>query len=100
MKKEITWTDYVSLSLENSFGSIKKQNDIAVEFTIGIHESGESGWFELYDIESGGNEWYAEGKVFMDETLRYIVDYDGVFSIPEQILDKFEEWGYKTEEVR
>jgi hypothetical protein len=36
----------------------------------------------------------------MDETLRYIVDYDGVFSIPEQILDKFEEWGYNTEEVR
>jgi hypothetical protein len=85
-----------SLSLENSFGTIKKQNDIELQVTIGIN-SDDYGWFEIYDVESGGDEWYAEGGIWFKGMT--IVDYDGVFALPRCIIEKLKGMGYDVSEV-
>jgi hypothetical protein len=85
-----------SLSLENSFGTIKEQNDIELQVTIGIN-SNDYGWFEIYDVESGGDEWYAEGGLELDGMA--VMGYDGVFALPVCILNKLKEMGYDISEV-
>jgi hypothetical protein len=80
-----------SLSLENSFGTLRQQKDVILDITVGIH-SEDSGWFELYDEETGGEDWYAEGSIEFDG--KNVVGYDGVFDLPKVICDKLEELGY------
>lgn len=85
-----------SLSYENSFGTIKAENNITLNVTIGINNDN-YGWFEIYDIESGGDEWYAEGGLWIED--KTITGYDGVFALPLCIIDKLKELGYDTQEV-
>ena len=85
-----------SLVLENSFGTIREQSDVKLHITVGIN-SEDYGWFEIYDIESGGNEWYAEGGLWFDGKI--VTEYDGVFSLPSVITDKLIELGYDVSEV-
>lgn len=85
-----------SLSLENSFGTLKAEENIELNVTIGIKDD-EYGWFELYDTESGGDEWYAEGGLWL--TDKVVNGYDGVFALPRCIIDKLKELGYDTTEV-
>ena len=79
-----------NLSLENSFGTIKEQSGIELEVTIGIDD--ESGWFEFYDTETGGDDWYAEGGLWFEG--KELTDYDGVFALPVCIIEKLRELGY------
>lgn len=83
-----------SLSLENSFGTIKEQSGIELWVTIGIREEDGSGWFELFDTETGGEEWYAEGGLWFDG--KELTDYDGVFALPVCIIEKLKELGYDS----
>ena len=85
-----------SLSLENSFGTIKEQNNIELQVTIGINST-EYGWFEIYDVETGGEDWYAEGGLELDGMA--VMGYDGVFALPVCILNKLKEMGYDISEV-
>ena len=85
------------LVLENSFGVIRESDQVELEVTIGIN-SDEYGWFEIYDIESGGDEWYAEGGLIIDNNT--IIDYDGVFQLLPCIIAKLEELGYDCSEVK
>jgi hypothetical protein len=83
-----------SLSLENSFGTIKAENNIELSITIGIDETDGTGWFELYDTETGGDEWYGEGGLWFDG--KELTDYDGVFALPVCVINKLKELGYDT----
>jgi hypothetical protein len=96
MIKKETFQTVQSLSLENSFGTLKAEDNITLEVTVGIN-SDDYGWFELYDIESGGEDWYAEGGLWIKDKV--ITDYDGVFSLSPVITEKLKEWGYDTSEV-
>jgi len=96
MIKQETFQAIQSLSLGNSFGTLKEENDITLEVTVGI-KSEDYGWFELYDLESGGEEWYAEGSLQIEN--KAIVGYDGVFSLPQVVTNKLKEWGYDCSEV-
>jgi len=96
MIKKETFQTVQSLILENSFGTIKAEDNITLEVTVGIN-SDDYGWFELYDIESGGEDWYAEGGLWIKDKV--ITDYDGVFSLSPVIIEKLKEWGYDTSEV-
>jgi len=96
-KRQETFKTTQNLTLENSFGVIDRENGVELEVTVGIHEGGETGWFEMSDIETGGNDWYCEGGLWIDGNV--ITDYDGVFSLPSCVEDKLKEWGYITEEV-
>jgi hypothetical protein len=72
------------LSLENSFGTIK-QAEVKIQVSVGIRDHGRSGWFEIWDEETGGDEWYATGGLWFEG--KKMVDYDGVFSLPQCICD-------------
>jgi hypothetical protein len=85
-----------SLILENSFRNIKKQKDVVLDVTIGIN-SETYGYFEFYDVESGGEDWYAEGGIWIENNV--ITGYDGVFALPTFITDKLKEMGYDVTEV-
>jgi hypothetical protein len=93
-KHEFQVTNYVCE--ENSFGTIREQEDVVFQVTIGIN-SDEYGWFEFYDVESGGGEWYSEGGIWIDNMT--ITDYDGIFALPQFITDKLSELGYNVENV-
>lgn len=95
MKKE-TFQAVQSLQLENSYSVIKSEADVVLEVTVGIN-SEDYGWFEIYDIESGGEEWYAEGSLQIEDNA--VTGYDGVFSLPTVVTDKLKEWGYDVSEV-
>ncbi len=96
MIKKETFQTTQALTLENSFSVIKAEDNILLEVTVGIN-SDDYGWFEIYDIESGGEEWYAEGGLEIEGNM--ITGYDGVFSLPTPIIDKLLEWGYDVSEV-
>jgi hypothetical protein len=96
MKTQIEFFTTESLSLENSFGTIKEQQNIELQITIGIN-SDDYGWFELYDVQTGGEDWYAEGGLELDGMS--VVGYDGVFALPVAITDKLKEMGYDVSEV-
>jgi len=83
-----------SLSLENSFGTIKAEENIELNVTIGINDADGTGWFELYDTETGGDEWYGEGGLWFDG--KELTDYDGVFALPVCVINKLKELGYDT----
>ena len=85
------------LSLENSFGRIKAEDDVELEGTIGYRAEDDYGYFEFYDTESGGDEWYAEGGLwFQDDTL---TDYDGVFSLPPFIFKYLKSKGFNVDDM-
>jgi len=53
------------------------------------------GWYETYDLETGGARFYAEGvlEVYFDEDGPRLTGYDGCFELPEFITDALEEKG-------
>jgi hypothetical protein len=91
---KVTFYTKENLSLENSFGTIKKQMGIELYVTIGIREDEGTGYFELYDTETGGEDWYAEGGLWFDG--KELTDYDGVFALPECIIEKLKELGFDS----
>lgn len=82
----------LNLVMENSFGILDKENKVEVNVTLGIRESG-TGWFEVYDIKTGGEKWHMEGGLWFQDNA--LTDYDGVFSLPECIEEKLKELNYK-----
>lgn len=94
-KHEFRVKSYVSY--ENSFGTIAEEDSVLLHVTIGIN-SDTYGWYEIYDVESSGTDWYAEGGLWISEMT--VTDYDGMFSLPEFICNKLEELGYNVDDVR
>lgn len=85
-----------SLVLSNSFGVINKENDVELNVTVGIVDE-ERGYFELYDILSGGDNWYAEGSIQFDG--KNVIGYDGVFDLPDVVKNKLVEMGYNVDDI-
>jgi len=69
---------------------------ITMDYTVGVEDG--RGWFELYDEESGGEGFYAEGCLIFEG--KELIDYDGIFELPDEILDKLEEHGYDVDDMR
>jgi hypothetical protein len=86
------------LKLENSFSVIHSQDKVLLDVEINIEQTTDGeyyGNFEMYDIETGGEDWYAEGVLeFEGESL---TGYDGVFNLPYFIVERIEEQGFKIE---
>jgi len=96
-KQKYEFTVVESLALENSFGTLKQEDKVELECCVGIN-SEDYGWFEFYDVETGGDNWHAEGSLTIDN--KTITDYDGVFELPDFIVGKLEELGYNCEDVK
>jgi hypothetical protein len=95
MKQE-TFRTTQNLVLENSFGVVGKEDNVLLEITVGVIE-GDRGWFEVSDVKTGGNDWYAEGSLEIEGMS--VTCYDGVFELIEPIINKLKEWGYNVDEI-
>ena len=99
---EHEFTKHSHVYRENSFGiTHETDNQIQLHFTIGITGSRVSddyrGWFEWYDVESGGEEWYCAGSLQFENGA--LVGYDGCFSLSTFITEWLKERGIDVSEV-
>lgn len=88
VKKEVSFVVTTNLMYEGSFGVSRFQENVETQITIGMHEGWLTGWFEIYDIESGGEEFYGDGGLWFTNGM--LVDYDGVFSLSSHVIDGLE----------
>ena len=95
--KQYNKTTTEHLTLENSFGIIRENAEVKLNCTVGIKDH-TYGWFEVFDEETGGQDWHAEGGLWFDNWE--VTDYDGVFSLPSGVIELLNEKGYNTEEVQ
>ena len=92
-----TFTVNTDMVRSNSYGLINKAKGVELGITVGVSDKDEYGYFELYDIETGGDDWYAEGGLWF--AGKKLTDYDGVFELSSFVVDKLNEWGYDTSEI-
>ncbi len=90
------WEVVQNVAMETSAGLVAPRVKRTMDYTVCV-ENGK-GWFEMYDEESSGEDFYASGGLWF--TNNRLVDYDGVFSLPDEILDKLEEHGYSLDDVK
>ena len=74
-----------------------RATQVAMDTTVEVdpnHNYG--GWYETYDLDTGGDRFYAEGvlEVYWDDNgdVR-LTGYDGCFELPEYITDALEAKG-------
>jgi hypothetical protein len=67
-----------------------------LEVIIKIKDEG-YGSYELYDEETKGERVYAEGGLWFRE--KYLIDYDGVGTLPDYIMEKLEEMEYSMDQL-
>lgn len=96
MKKTVNFEATQSLSMANSFGVVKQEELVDIDVNIGI--DGNRGSFELYDIETGGESWYAEGGLWLKNETD-LIDYDGVHELPTVVSDKLIEMGINLDNL-
>lgn len=94
MKHE-KWVENSPASYENSYTVLSSVDEIEMSFELQFDPSEEYGWFEIYDTPSGGTDFYGSGGLWFNGNE--LVDYDGVFSLPTQIITKLEGWGVNAD---
>lgn len=83
---------------ESSMSPIVEREKKTMQYHVGWIKDEERGWWELYDEESGGEDYYAEGTLGFDGNE--LNDYDGVFSLDEEIVNCLEEMGADVKEMK
>ena len=70
--------------------NVEMDTEIAVD---ALHPQG--GWYETYDLETGGDRFYAEGvlEVDFDGDKATLTGYDGCYELPDYITKALEEKG-------
>jgi len=78
-----------------------RATNVEMDTTIGIdprHHSG--GWYETYDVETGGDRFYAGGILETEDSSDgegneqvVLTGYDGCFELPDYIIKALEEKG-------
>lgn len=97
MKKTATFKRVRYVGWETSLSPIVNREKKTMEYTIEWYKDDKSGWFEIYDEESGGEDYYAEGGLEFDGNK--LTDYDGVFSLDDEVLKCLKEWGADVSEM-
>ena len=74
-----------------------RATNVEMDTSIGIdprHQYG--GWYETYDVETGGDYFHAEGilEIYWDDNGEVrLTGYDGCFELPEYIIEALEKKG-------
>ena len=65
------------------------------ELNIEVGCNKEGGWYEVYDVDTGGDEYYAEGYLEIEEidNKPTLTGYDGCYELPEWVAKAVEEQG-------
>ena len=92
------WVENTDVCMENSFGKVKGTYT-EMKFILNLEQNGygvyTGGSFEVYDTDSGGDEYYGEGGLWFRDNI--LVDYDGVYSLMPQVVRKLKELGLGIE---
>ena len=51
----------------------------------------------MYDVESGGDEFYGTGMLVIEDGVLY--DYDGVFELAKEVIDILNEMNIDTKNI-
>ena len=81
-----------TIKWENTFGAIRSDNYVEMEFKISIIPEENCGYFFMKDLKTGGDKYFGDGNLKFDGNK--LTDFDGVYNISEIIIDKLKEWGY------
>ena len=73
----------LSVRHEGSWGATQWEK-ATVRITAWACDERKRGGFELYDIETRGDRYYAEGGLWFNDDMR-LVDYDGVYGLPSDV---------------
>ena len=73
----------------NSFGESDWETKV-MTYNIEVITIKSRGFFEMF---SNCGEYYTEGGLWFSDGE--LVDYDGIFSLPTEIVDQLKKWGYK-----
>ena len=95
--KQETFEVETPVRMETTYGVLDSSKKEKLTVTVGVDTEDEYGFFEIYDIETGGERFYGEGGMWFDG--KKLTDYDGVFEISHHITDKLEEWGFDISQI-
>lgn len=90
--KEVRWVGW-----ERSMSPHVEREEKTMQYHVAWDKDNERGWFEVYDDESGGEDYYGEGGLSFDGNKLY--DYDGVFSLDDEVLKCLKEWGADVSDI-
>ena len=82
---------------ETSMSPIVEREKKTMQYSVGWDKEEGTGWFEMYDEESGGEDYYAEGSLSFNG--KELDDYDGVFELDENVVKCLKDWGADTSYV-
>jgi hypothetical protein len=62
-----------------------------------VHPDKNHGYFEGYNVTKGEGEFHVEGCLWFEGKV--LVDYDGVFCLPDEVDFSLQSMGYDTSEL-
>lgn len=80
------------IQYENSFGIVDKFDDVHMHYTVRLHTN------SSFEIMSEDEEHYAEGSLGIENGE--LLDYDGVFCLPAEILYMLRREGIDVAEMQ
>ena len=85
------------VSMRTAYGTdVVKAENVKMDTEVCVDpEHSYGGWYETYDLETGGDRFHAEGvlEVEFDGDKPTLIGYDGCFELPDYILNALEEKG-------
>ena len=88
LKKDFKVKEYVCT--EGSWGNTPSESR-TMEYHVEWNKEDESGWYEIYDEESGGEDYHGEGCLEFDGNE--LCGYDGPMSLSDEVIKCIVEWG-------
>jgi hypothetical protein len=82
---------------ESSMSPTIEREKKTMQYHVWWDKNGEQGGFEVYDVESGGEDYYGEGG--LEFTGKVLDGYDGVFSLDDEVVKCVKEWGADTKDM-
>ena len=89
MKETMDITEKSTVCWEGSWGNSEPET-VNMRITASANRETGRGCFEIYDLETGGNSYYAEGGLWFNDK-GYLTDYDGTYSLDSRIIEWLDE---------
>ena len=83
---------------ETSMSPIVEREKRTMMYNVWWDKEDERGGFEILDDETYGDDYYAEGGLWFDG--KELTDYDGVFSLDEEVINCLEDWGADVKQMK
>ena len=91
----VKFSKEMTVRMSGSWGSGAPAK-VKLNYIVRVNESTNRGSFEFY---SDDMDWYAEGGLWFNKDNE-LSDYDGTFSLDENVMDMLEYIGYNVNEMR